>query len=84
MKILLITVALAIFGPALAQAQNYTHQRIGNFDYWNGPNGYQGTGQQIGQFYYYNDNYGQGTGQRVGNFDYYNYQPNYRQNYRPQ
>jgi hypothetical protein len=59
-----------------AQAQSYTHQRIGNFDYWSGDNGYSGTGQQIGRFYYYNDNYGSGVGQRLGNFDYYNYTPN--------
>ena len=38
------------------QAETYTHQRIGNFDYVTGSDGYSGTGQQVGNFYYYNDN----------------------------
>ena len=73
MKILLLS---AIFAAISAQAQTYTHQRLGSFDYWSGPNGYEGTGQQLGQFYYYHDNYGSGVGQRIGNFDYFNYTPN--------
>jgi hypothetical protein len=58
-----------------AHAQSYTVQHLGNFDYVYGPGGYSGTGQRMGQFYYYNDNYGSGVNQRLGNFDYYNYTP---------
>jgi hypothetical protein len=68
-------VLLAILGATAisASAQNYTHQRIGNFDYYSGSDGYSGTGQSIGNFYYYNDNQGNNwTGQRIGNFDYWN------------
>ena len=62
---------VASAGSALAQ--NYTGQHLGNFDYWNGSNGYSGTGQRIGYFYYYNDNAGNNwTGQRIGNFEYWN------------
>lgn len=71
-------IAFITIGAVAAHAQRYTHQRIGNFDYWSGPDGYSGTGQRIGQFYYYNDNYGSEVGQRIGNFDYYNYTPNCR------
>jgi len=52
---------------------NYTTNSIGNFDYVNGSNGYSGSGQQIGNLYYYNDNQGnQSTTQSIGNFDYVN------------
>lgn len=37
-------------------AESITTQSIGNFDYVNGSNGYRGTGQKVGNFYYYNDN----------------------------
>ena len=67
--------ALAL-AAVCANAQDYTGQRIGNFDYVNGPNGYSGTGQQIGSFYYYNDNQGNSyTSQRIGNFEYGHWQP---------
>jgi len=65
---------LLIWGATImmASAQNYTGQRIGNFDYWHGSNGYQGTGQQIGPNYYYHDNQGNNwTGQSVGGFQYW-------------
>lgn len=39
-------------------AGSYTQQKIGNFDYVTGPNGYSGSGQQIGSTYYYHDNQG--------------------------
>jgi hypothetical protein len=73
----LALIAAGLLVPWMALAQSYTHQRIGNFDYWNGSNGYSGSGQQIGNQYYYHDNYGSGYGQRIGNFDYYHYTPNY-------
>ena len=50
---------------------NYTANSIGKFDYVNGSNGYSGSGQQIGKFYYYNDNQGNNyTTQSIGKFDY--------------
>lgn len=72
----MVTLSTLAVLASSALAGSYTHQRIGNFDYWNGDNGYQGTGQQIGQFYYYHDNNGSGTGQRIGDFDYYHFTPN--------
>ena len=74
MKSLILLLALVTTN---AFAGDYTHQRIGNFDYWSGNNGYSGVGQRIGNFYYYHDNYGSVVGQRIGNFDYYHYTPNY-------
>jgi hypothetical protein len=57
--------------PAIVGGGSYTANSIGNFDYVSGSNGYSGTGQQIGDFYYYNDNAGGSyTTQSIGNFDY--------------
>jgi hypothetical protein len=41
-----------------AQAETYWINRIGNFDYVNGSNGYVGNGQAVGSMYFYNDNRG--------------------------
>jgi len=50
---------------------SYTANSIGSFDYVSGTGGYSGTGQRIGNFYYYNDNKGgRYTAQKIGNFDY--------------
>ncbi len=38
-----------------SSGNRYTVQRIGNFDYVSGSNGYRGCGQTIGNSYYYND-----------------------------
>jgi hypothetical protein len=54
-----------------AFAINYNVNRVGTFDYVHGNNGYSGTGQQIGSFYYYRDNQGNRyTVNNVGNFNY--------------
>ena len=76
MKFILIVGLLA--GTVLnGLAGDWTGQRIGNFDYWTGPNGARFTGQRIGDFYYLNGNdaYGHShsyTGQRIGDFFYWN------------
>src|SRR5215510_4759785 len=72
-----ILIGLAIGTMAsVASGQTYTHHRIGNFDFYNGDNGYQGFGQHIGPYYFYNDDYGTGFGHRIGNTDYFHYTPN--------
>ena len=72
MRTLLAILALA----ATAHAQSFTRQHLGHFDYWSGSNGYQATGQRLGQFYYFNDNYGSGYSQRLGDYEYFEYVPN--------
>lgn len=62
---------------ASAYAQSYTINRLGNTDFVNGSNGYQGYGQQLGETYFYNDSYGSGYANRLGNTTFYNYTPNY-------
>lgn len=42
--------------PMVQTPQSYQIQTIGNMDYVTGSKGYQGTGQRIGNQYYYNDN----------------------------
>ncbi len=52
---------------------HYATQSVGNFDYVNGPNGYSGSRQKIGNTYYYDDNQGNNhASQSIGNFDYVN------------
>jgi hypothetical protein len=71
-------VLLAILGATAisASAQNYTHTRIGNTDFYNGSNGYSGTGTQIGNSYFYHDNQGNSaTGTRIGNTDFWHNNP---------
>jgi len=62
--------------------ETYFHMRMGDFDYWAGPNGQEATGQQIGNFYYLDGSYldcnaerhhFSGTGYRVGDFDYFDF-----------
>jgi hypothetical protein len=55
-----------IAAPALAQSYTTTHN--GDFSLTNGPNGYQGTGRQTGDWSQYSDNRGNHcTTRRVGN-----------------
>lgn len=55
----------------ISQGGSYNVQRIGNFDYVHGLGGYSGSGQRIGNFYYYNDNQGgEYSSQAIGSFDY--------------
>lgn len=55
-KTLLTTLTILLSLALEVKAESYTVQRIGNFDYVNGSNGYSGTGHSIGGFYYYSDN----------------------------
>lgn len=53
----LLLLIIFLFAPHDgAFAETYTKQKIGNFDFVSGPNGYSGSGQQIGGTYYYHDN----------------------------
>ena len=71
-NMILIMIASSLVCLSLnCYADDYTVNSIGNFDYVNGPDGYSGTGQQIGNFYYYNDNRADSYNeQSIGNFDY--------------
>jgi hypothetical protein len=73
MKAILIALLLSTLSPCFGQ--NYFHQRLGQYDYWSGPNGYNGYGQQLGPYYFYHDNYGNGFGQQLGNYQFYQYNP---------
>lgn len=77
MKKLFLILAISIAGSLASHAQSYYGYRLGNTDYWSGSNGYSGSGYQLGNQYYYQDNYGSGSGYRLGNGYYYNYTPNY-------
>ncbi len=55
MKLTTLLFAL-LFTANYAQCENYTINRIGTFDFVSGSDGYQGTGKQIGSWYFYNDN----------------------------
>jgi hypothetical protein len=70
--------AWTILTSGALYAQNYSGNRIGNQDYWSGPNGWYGSGQWIGNQYYWTDKNGYGYGGAIGNYHYFNYQPYFR------
>ena len=65
MKTIFATIMLTLSLCAPAAAQQYTTNRVGNYGYVNGPDGYQGTESQVGGYQYYNDNAGNHCGQTV-------------------
>lgn len=55
MKKHLLTLALSLTLPIIAaNAQNFTTQHLGSFDYYYGDDGSSAVGQRIGNFYYLN------------------------------
>jgi len=59
MRILVLLISIVSFllsFNSFCWSENYTQQSIGSFDYISGSDGYSGTGQQIGGFYFYGDN----------------------------
>ena len=73
MKTIFATLMLALSFSAPALADSYTTNRVGNYEYTNGPDGYQGTANQVGNYQYYNDNAGNHcTTNRVGAMTYTN------------
>ena len=58
MKTIFATLMLTLSLSAPAIAQQYTTNRIGNYGYVNGPDGYQGMESRVGNYQYYNDNAG--------------------------
>ena len=73
MKTIFATLMLVLSISAPALADSYTTNRVGNYEYTNGPDGYQGTANQVGNYQYYNDNAGNHcTTNRVGAMTYTN------------
>jgi hypothetical protein len=79
MKKLLLIVLLALCGQVVAGG-TYSRFRVGDIDYWDGPHGYEATGQRIGDFYYLDGSYldcnGErhhfsGTGYRIPDLEYF-------------
>lgn len=69
----LIAIAAMICATSASAQTYYNSNRLGNYEYYNGSDGYSGSRNRLGNYEYYHDNRGNNcTTSHVGNYAYTN------------